>query len=96
MNKYLKKVGDFVKKHKKKFVVGGLALAGTLAGAWFLTKDKTENDEETIVLPNESNNDKIYDMQFVDPETNEVVWKLKDELEECHQHYVDDFRNQDR
>lgn len=91
MNNYLKKVGDFVEKHKKKFVIGGLALGGTIAGAWFLTKDKNENNEETIALPTESTNDKIYEMRFVDPETEEVVWR-----EACYQSYIDSFRNLDR
>lgn len=81
---------EFIQKHKKKFILGGIIIgSAAIKAICTLTIKKNQQNNDNLVLPEESNEpEKLYKMQFIDPDTNEVVW-----TEECYESYVNDFRN---
>lgn len=81
------KTKGWVKKNKKKIVIGGLAVVGACALAAGV---KSKSDNQTVQSESTSSFDEGRDleMHFVDPDSKEVLWK-----ERCTEGYMNDYKN---
>jgi phosphopantothenoylcysteine synthetase/decarboxylase len=86
------KVMGWLKRNKKKIIIGVGAAAGlAIIGAFAVKrKDKDKDEEVSSETDQESENDSGRDleMRFVDPETEEVLGKV-----ECTESYMKDYED---